>query len=247
VPDPASPEKIVELVKAAHTDERLLIDTLTEEKIRVTSPMPGWTRGHLLSCRLVFLRSALRPSEAAREGRTIAFYQDGPDPRAADRAGRDAEFEATVGRPAAELVGEVQRATVTLDQAWSRLGPSDWARPARYRGRGTLLDVLFACWRESEVHMVDYQLGARPADWSAEFCVHLLDYLARRVPKGLRLELTADENQTWSLGQGDPVRVRGALTDLAAWLGGRELDGPLQSSTGVIPDLGLGNAAQLAG
>src|SRR5260221_641413 len=195
--DSASPEDIVGLVKDAHDRERRLVDALTEEQIRVPSPLPGWTRAHLLAVRLAFLHAALRQIDYGLADKTTAFHRAGPDPRQADRDGRDAEVAANVDRPARELVRDVQDATLVVDRAWSRLGPGDWERPARYRGRGTLLDVLHACWRESEVHVVDYELGPRPADWSPEFCTHLLDYLARRVPEGMRLELSTPDGQTW--------------------------------------------------
>ncbi|MFF0018052.1 maleylpyruvate isomerase family mycothiol-dependent enzyme [Streptomyces sp. NPDC005374] len=244
--DPESPEEIVERVRDAHARERRLIGALAEEQIRVPSPLPGWSRAHLLAARPTFLHAALRQIDYGRAGRTTPFYRGGTDPREADRAGRDAEVEANAALPAEDLVQAVGAATAVLDDAWSRLGPADWARPARYRGRGMLLDVLFASWRESEVHMVDYDLGPRPADWSAEFCSHLLDYLARRVPKGMCLELSTPDDRRWSLGRGEPVRVRGALTDLAAWLGGRALDGRLECSTGELPLIGHAAARSVA-
>ncbi|WP_245238550.1 maleylpyruvate isomerase family mycothiol-dependent enzyme [Streptomyces sp. MZ04] len=202
------------------------------------SQLPGWTRAHLLAARLAFLHAALRQIDYARARRTTAFYRAGPDPRAADRAGRDSEVEANAGRPAEDLVTAVCDATLVIDRAWSHLGRAAWVSPARYRGRGTLLDVLFAGWREAEVHMVDYDLGRRPADWSPALCVHLIDYLSRRVPDGLRLDLSAPGGESWTLGHGEPVRVHGTLSDLAAWLGGRATDSRLECSAGELPLIG---------
>jgi maleylpyruvate isomerase len=244
--DPAGPEEIIEWVRDAHARERRLVETLTEEQIRVASPLPGWSRAHLLGARLAFLHAALRQIDYGLADRTTPFYRAGSDPRAADRAGRDAEVEAGAGLPADVLVRAVMDATEVLDLAWTRPGPADWARPARYRGRGTLLDVLYAAWRESEVHMVDYDLGPRPADWSEEFCVHLLGYLARRVPPGTRLELSSPGGGAWSLGRGEPIQVHGALPDLAAWLGGRTPEGRLTCSAGALPSLGRAAAQAVA-
>lgn len=242
----ASPEEIVERVREAHARERALIAPLLEQDLRVASPLPGWTRGHLLAARLAFMHAALRQIHYALADRTTPFHRGGSDPRAADRAGRDAEVDAHVALPAADLVRAVTETTEVLDHAWSLPGPDDWARPARYRGRGTLLDVLFASWRESEVHIVDYELGPRPGDWSEAFCLHLFGYLERRVPEGMLLELSAGDGRTWRLGRGEPVRVRGALTDLAAWLGGRSLDGALKCESGDLPLIGKAAAQAVA-
>jgi maleylpyruvate isomerase len=234
----ARPQEIVERVGEAHERERALIAPLTPADLAVASPLPGWSRAHLLAARLAFTHAALRQIHYASADRTTPFYRGGTDPRAADRAGRDAEVAAHVALPAEELVRAVVAATEVLDRAWSLVGPGDWARSARYRGRGTLLDVLFASWRESEVHIVDYELGRRPSGWSEAFCLHLFGYLERRVPEGVLLELSAEDGRTWRLGSGEPVRVRGPLTDLAAWLAGRSLDGALVCESGELPRIG---------
>lgn len=235
----AQPQEIVARLVDAHARERALVAPLTAGDLAAASPLPGWTRGHLLGARLSFVHAALRQIQYARAGRTTPFFRGGADPRAADREGRDAEVAAHVALPAADLVRAVAEATEVLDTAWSAVGAEDWARPARYRGRGTLLDVLLASWRESEVHIVDYALGPRPADWSEAFCLHLFGYLERRVPDGMLLELSVPDGRSWRLGRGkEPVRVRGALTDLAAWLGGRELDGALECESGELPLIG---------
>lgn len=225
-----SPEDLVVRVKAAHERERSLIDGLTEEQRRAASSLPGWTRGHVLASRLAFVRAVNRQIEYALADRLIEFYDGG-------RPSRDAEIEMNADRPADELVREVQQALTTLDDGWSRVGPSDWARPVRYRGGGTLTNVIQASWREAEIHCVDLELGTRPSVWSPEFCVHVFEFLAPRAPEGVQIELTTPEGDTWTLGAGERIQVRGALTDLAAWLAGRKPMGPVESSTGTMPEL----------
>jgi maleylpyruvate isomerase len=225
-----SAEDVVVRVKAAHERERSLIDCLTEEQVRAASALPGWTRGHVLVARRAFMRAASRQIEYALADGLIEFYDGG-------RAGRDGEIEANAGRPAGELVSEVQQALTALDEGWSRVGRSDWARPVTYRGGGALKDVLQASWREAEIHCVDLDLGTRPSVWSAEFCVHVFEFLAPRAPEGVQIELTTPGGDTWTLGGGERIQVRGALTDLAAWLAGRKPVGPVESSTGTLPEL----------
>lgn len=127
-------------------------------------------------------------------------------------------------------------------RVWSAVGPKDWRRPVRYRD-GDLVTVLLSWWRELEIHTADAELGSGPSGWSREFCAHVLDHLGRRAPEGVALELVATDRPggpdgsggtgRWVHGTGEPVRVRGALTDLAAWLAGREPRGALD-----FPDSG---------
>jgi maleylpyruvate isomerase len=225
------PEELVVETIAAHARERVLIDGLSEEQVRGASALPGWTRGHVLGSRLAFIRAVNRQLDYAQSDRLVEFIDGG-------REGRDAWIEAHIDRPAGELVREVQERLTALDARWSQLGPSDWTRRIIYRGPGVLTDLLQACWRESEIHCVDLDLGVQPSAWSAEFCAQLFEFLEQRVPDGVQLELMADEGSVWSLGSGEVVQVRGTLTDLAAWLSGREPVGSLESSTGSLPELG---------
>lgn len=226
-----SPEELIVEMKAAHERERRLIEDLTDEQARAASTLPGWSRAHVLACRLAFIRAVNRQLDYAFADRLIEFVDGGV-------AGRDAYIEANAYRPAADLVAELTGELTALDARWSALKPEDWTRRAMYRGMSTLADILLACWRESEIHLVDLDLGARPSSWSRRFCVLLFDFLEARVPEGVQLQLTALEGETWTLGSGEAVQVRGALTDLAAWLSGRAPEGPLESSIGSLPELG---------
>lgn len=226
-----SPTELVAELKAAHERERRLVAGLSEEQARAASSLPGWSRAHVVGCRLAFIRAVNRQLDYAFTNRTVEFVDGGV-------AGRDAYIEANAYRPAADLTEELVTELTALDTRWSELRPDDWARRAMYRGPSTLADILLACWRESEIHLVDIDLGIRPSSWSRRFCVLLFDFLEQRVPDGVQLELATPAGETWTLGSGQVVRVRGALTDLAAWLSGREPEGALESSTGSLPELG---------
>jgi maleylpyruvate isomerase len=225
-----NPAAAVVLMKEAHEREHQLFSRLTEDQIRGASRLPGWTRGHVLASRVVFMRAALQQIDAALAGYTVEFFAGG-------RIGRDAEIESYAHLPAAELVAAVRETGVVLEDEWARVDTPDWARPTSYRG-GTLTDLVLACWREAEIHLVDLDVGIDTTHWPPALCVHLFEFLEPRVPDGVRVGLVTPEGRTWSLGDGEPVQVRGALTDLAAWLAGRAPVGPVESSTGTLPELG---------
>src|SRR5450755_2253685 len=231
-----SPADLIRHMKAAHGRERSLISGLTDEQAHAAAGLPGWTRGHVLAARLVFVRAASRQIRCALAGERTEFFDGG-------RPGRDVEIEAHADRRAAELAAEVLQAVRALEENWLRVGPLGWGRPVIYRGPGTLTDILLASWREAEIHCVDLELGARPSAWSAEFCEHLFEFLAPRVPDGVQIELATPGGELWTLGAGERIGVCGARTDLAAWLAGRRPVNPVESSTGMLPELrGLGAA-----
>jgi maleylpyruvate isomerase len=223
-------EDVAVRIRAAHGRELGLITGMTQERVAEASALPGWTRGNVLAARLIFARAVNRQVECALAGEVIDFYDGG-------KPGRNAAIEDHAGRPAEDLVPEVIGEIQTMDAWWSRVRPPDWDRPGRYRGAGTLVDVLYASWRETEIHSVDYRLGITTAAWSFAFCEHLFDWLAPRLPEGVQAELITPRGQSWVLGAGDRIRIRGEVTDLAAWLAGREPEGPVESSTGALPEL----------
>ncbi|MEH1127391.1 maleylpyruvate isomerase family mycothiol-dependent enzyme [Micromonospora sp. CPCC 206061] len=222
--------QLVERVRESHARERGLIDGLTDDEVRAQSALPGWTRGHVLAARLAFVRAADRQIAYALAGLQIDFYDGG-------RKGRDAAIAANADRHADDLVVEMHQATRTLDHAWLRLADSDFDRRVRYRHGGTLYDLLKASWREVEVHCVDLNLGVRPSTWPPELCDQLFEFLAPRVPDGVQVKLNTPDGRHWTLGRGGLVQITGGHADLAAWLAGRQPEGPLHSSTGTLPDL----------
>jgi maleylpyruvate isomerase len=148
------------------------------------------------------------------------------------RPARDAGIEAGAGRPAAELTDHLHQAITNLLTAWDKVGPDDWTRPILHRN-SNLAAGLNATWRELTVHTTDLDLGVTPANWSPEFCLHLLDFLRPRTPEGIHLILQSDST-TWQHGTGEPHILKGHLTDLTAWYAGRPTPNPLQGPT---PDL----------
>ncbi|WUH95076.1 maleylpyruvate isomerase family mycothiol-dependent enzyme [Streptomyces sp. NBC_00433] len=208
---------------------RELLAGLTDDAVRAPSALPGWTRGHLLSHVEGVARALARQARYALRGRTVEVYDGG-------RAARDAAIEAGHGRGAAQLAAAVGDALDEAEASWAGVGPDDWRRPVAYRD-GTVRTAGLAWWRELEIHTADALLGTGPDGWPPQLCVHLVDFLAVRVPAGTELRLTAvDADLHRTFGEGEPVAVGGRLTDLAAWMAGRAPQGQLTG--GPLPELG---------
>lgn len=203
----------------AHRRLAEVIEGLTDEQVAQPSVLPGWTRGHVLA-HLANVTAGLA-GQAENEGTKVEVYPGG-------RAERDAAIEAAAGRTAAEHRAAIADAAARLAKAWA--GVRDWDTPVFYRD-GTLTGTAYGIWREVEIHTRDLDLG--PVTWSPEFCDHVVDFLSAQVPDGVRLTLQAPERR-WTLGEGEDVTLTGSLTDLTAWLAGREPEGPI---TGDAPEL----------
>jgi maleylpyruvate isomerase len=211
-------------VATGHARLEALIEDLTDEQARAASALPGWTRGHVLT-HIANLGRAL--TRQVIHGNRFEMY-DGGQP------GRDAAIEAGAGRPAGELREDIRQSSQELTKAWEELAPADWSRPIQYRG-ATVAVTVPTRWREVEIHTADLGLGYGPGGWTPAFCVHLIDFLTPRVPDGTNLTLVSPHGR-WSLGEGEPVEVSGDITDIAAWLAGRD-HRALTSST-ALPELG---------
>jgi maleylpyruvate isomerase len=207
--------------------DRLLALTadLDEATARGDSVLPGWSRGHVITHIANFSEAMTRQVNEALQGRLVEVYDGG-------RPARDAAIEAGADRPAAELRTHLNEAVSTLLASWDKVGPTDWPLPILHRN-SNLSAGLQATWRELTIHTSDLNLAFTPADWSDDFCLHLLDFLRPRTPDNVHLILQAGET-TWDNGTGEDVTLQGTLTDLTAWYAGRPTPGPI---TGPTPDL----------
>ncbi|MFJ7216977.1 maleylpyruvate isomerase family mycothiol-dependent enzyme [Amycolatopsis sp. NPDC098790] len=192
-------------VAEAHRRLHHALDGLTDEQVRAPSPLPGWTRGHVLAHVTDAGRALADLVEKALLGVLVPLY----DPKTHDR---DGIIEATAGRTADEHRRALLRHSVRLEDAWARV--TDWDQHVDYRD-GKLSSTVFARWREVWIHAVDLDAGIGVADWPEDFCEHALDFLADRLPAGVAVRAG---DHRW--GSGD-AEVTGSVRDLAAWLSGR--------------------------
>lgn len=189
------------------------LDAVDAVELRAPSRLPGWTRGHVVAHLAGNAQSHVRMLDGCLAGEVRSQYEGG-------REAREAAIEALAADPDA-AVAEHRRACADLDDRWRRLGPEHWRRDVLRLDRGPepALGLAWARWREVEMHRVDLGLGHEPADWQPDFAERLLDELLDRT--GLRDEV-AD-------------RVRGPVTELAAWLSGRSDGSGLQVLRGDLP------------
>ncbi|MFE2757474.1 maleylpyruvate isomerase N-terminal domain-containing protein [Actinosynnema sp. NPDC059335] len=160
--------------------------------------------------------------------------------------------------PPAARGGEAHRAATAehsarLERAWAAV--PDWSEPAE-EGVEDPLPPVFTRLREVWIHLLDLDLGVRPAEWDVDFATHTVGVLLPRLPDGVALRAT-DVPRTWVAGAGVGREVAGAgvagrevagrevaraevvggVRDLAAWLAGRTPDGPPVSAA-PLPGLG---------
>ncbi|TDU91533.1 maleylpyruvate isomerase [Kribbella voronezhensis] len=202
-----------------------VLEGVDEAAVRAPSRLPGWSRGHVLTHLANFSEAMTRQVEEALAGRLVEMYDGG-------RPARDAAIERGAGRPAGELKRHVRQASQGLLQAWQKVGPDDWDRPVRHR-ESTVAATVYTGWREYEIHTVDLGLEPTSDAWSTEFCLHLLEFLRPRTPDNLHLILRAPDLE-WEAGTGETRVLTGALTDLTAWMAGRE---PQRPVSGDLPAL----------
>jgi maleylpyruvate isomerase len=212
---PAPADLLAELHKAADVVSAVAAK-FTDADVKVPSALPGWTRGHVLAHLSGITNAMARQLEYAARGETIELYDGGQD-------GRNKAIDMAEGHSAgthrADLDAGLERALRAFD---SLEAGSGLEAPIAYRG-GVVLDGGLALWRELVIHTSDLGTGFGPETWSRQFCEHLFDFLAARVAPGDKLVLQPLGLPPRSVGGGARSTViSGMITDIAAWLAGRE-------------------------
>jgi maleylpyruvate isomerase len=218
-----APEVLLAGLHKAADDLASDVAKLSDEDVKAPSALPGWTRGHVLAHLTGISNAMARQLEYAARGETIELYDGGMD-------GRNKAIDMAAGHDAAthlaDLAAALQRAITTFDALPgikdSSAHRTGWYAPITYRG-GVVLDGGLALWRELVIHTSDLLTGRGPETWSRQFCEHLFDFLAARVPPDDRLVLQPLGLPPVSIGSGNRSTViSGMITDIAAWLAGRE-------------------------
>src|SRR5665648_1176155 len=183
-----------------------VVGRVTDAQVTEPSPLPGWTRGHLLAHIAGTGAAAARQIEVAVANGDLLDYYDG------GVAGRNAVIEALAGDSASEHIARVTTTVRRIEAAADAVTPRILGRVTGVRGR-PVSGVLEMWWREAGVHVADLDLGVDHTAWDAELCAHLFGYLESRVRPGTQLELAAEGDRRRLLGAGgDRVTVRGPAT-----------------------------------
>ncbi|MEU9029431.1 maleylpyruvate isomerase family mycothiol-dependent enzyme [Streptomyces sp. NPDC048383] len=193
--------------------------SLTARQTRAASPLPGWTRAHVLVHLARGADSRVRLLTAARTGDDHPQYPD-EESRARDIA-TGALREPDVIR------SDLTKSLHGLLKAIAAHPAAAWDVPVRWLGGGRrpVRGVLWSLLRELEVHHVDLAAGYTPADWPHAFVIRELNETVLRLQRdpsmpSARIHVV-DEGSTHSTGDGAGPHVAGCAHDVLAWLTGR--------------------------
>ncbi|KQQ81620.1 maleylpyruvate isomerase family mycothiol-dependent enzyme [Arthrobacter sp. Leaf137] len=218
-----APDTLLPALHKAAGDLTTDVAKLTDGDVKAPSALPGWSRGHVLAHLTGISNAMARQLEYAARGETVELYDGGMD-------GRNRAIDMAAGHDAAihqaDLSTAIDRALRAFDALPgvkdSSANRNGWWAPIAYRG-GVVLDGGLALWRELTIHNADLLTGRGPETWGRDFCGHLFKFLEPRVQPGDKLLLQPLGLPPVSLGSGNrSTVVNGMLTDLAAWLAGRE-------------------------
>lgn len=207
----------------AHTRLEDSLSDLSDAAVREPSLLPSWTRGHVLTHVARNADSHARLLEAAVNGQRVEQYVGGAEGRAAD-------IEAGAFRELSALVSDVTSSAQRLADLWLAVADDVWERTVHTTlGTRAAFRLVWARWREVEIHHVDLDCGYRPSHWPEDFTQLMFKDLARRLeprlPGNISLDIEAsDQAIGWSAKKGAPrthVTVRGSAPSLVAWLLGR--------------------------
>lgn len=189
----AAPTVQIEGCSASHAVLLGRLAGLTDEQARRPSLLPDWTVGHVLTHIARNADSVSRRLEGASRGEAVDQYPGG-------YAGRAADIAAGAGRPAAELVADVDQSARRMEAACLAVPDDAWSfRVRSVSGPEQPAKILPGRrWREVELHHVDLGLGYRVGDWPTEL-------VAMCLPRELeRLAVRCDTRAllAWLTGRG---------------------------------------------
>jgi maleylpyruvate isomerase len=215
------------------------IGGLSDSDVRASSPLPGWTRGHVLTHLARNAEGGTRLLGWARTGVPSYEYES--------VAARAAAIEQGAGRPAAVLVADVHSSADGFFAAADGMPGQAWQRTVRWTTGHETDAALIVPMRLGEVlvHHVDLDIGYRPQDWPAAF---VSDYLDRAVTSlrnhpewsgAVRMEAT-DTGRVHEFGDvtAASLVLAGPEYALLSWLLRRSDGGGLfREGTGGLPEV----------
>ncbi|MDN5796406.1 MAG: maleylpyruvate isomerase family mycothiol-dependent enzyme [Intrasporangium sp.] len=193
----------------------------SDDALAGPTALPGWTGKHVLAhvaANADALRNLVR---WARTGEETPMYSS-PEQR-------NANIADGAERAVPYLREWVVRSAKELEASLGDLTDEQWHREVR-TAQGRLVPATEIRWmrtREVMIHAFDLSGSVGFRDMPAEFHAALLDdIVAKRSGAGdgpaLQLEPTDDERRWDVAGKGAPTTVLGPLSQLAAYLSGRQ-------------------------
>lgn len=196
---------------AAHQRLWLTIDALTDDDMRQSSRLPGWSVGHVVNHLRRNAESHVRLLGGAMAGVAANRYPGGDTQR-------DTLIDDGATLPAMSLITFARGSAAELEDAWAAMTPNAW-QIIGWCGdaREAALESPWRRWREVEIHHADLGLpGFGFNQWSNEFVRRELRLAEMAWRASRTLGLTA--LPAASLAMPPPERL--------AWLLGRlQVDG----------------------
>lgn len=237
--DPAA--QATELAGRVDAATQRLLQTaagITDEQARAASLLPGWSRGHVLT-------HIARNADSLRN--LLVWAHTGVEtPQYPSAEARERGIAEGAGRPAAELIDDVEVSSAALAAEAAILADADWAAEVRGMG-GRGHPAWYTLWRrlsEVEFHHVDLGAGYEPAQWPEDFAVQGLGRVSSDFSRPASPAVTLvslDSGQTHRIGpaEAEPTaRISGPTRDLLAWLTGRGTGAGLTADpAGPLPSL----------
>ena len=234
-----TPDGYLLQLRPATADLVVAIAGLSDADVRAPSPLPGWTRGHVLTHLARHAEGGTRLLEWARTGVPSYQYES--------LAARAAAIEQGAGRPATALVADVRSSADGFFAAADGMPAQAWQQTVRWTTGHEADAALIVPMRLGEVliHHVDLDIGYRPQDWPTAF---VSDYLDRAVsalrghaewPGAVRMEAT-DTGRVHEVGDMTSASsvIAGPEYALLAWLLGRSDGGELsREGNGRLPEV----------
>jgi maleylpyruvate isomerase len=204
------------------------LEQLPDDELRRPSPLPGWTRAHVVAHLARNADALVNLCTWARTGAETPMYPS--------REARDADIETTAALPPGELRADLRDAAARLAEAAAVLPDEAWGAPVRNMQGRTIRarEIPWMRAKELWVHGVDLDAGLSFADAPPEFLAALVDdvlaLFASRDQTPDETLVATDVGRTWGSGA---ARVEGPLSSLAAWLTRSRAEG----LTGDVPAL----------
>jgi maleylpyruvate isomerase len=234
-----TPDGYLQQLRSATADLAGAIAGLSDADVRAPSPLPGWTRGHVLTHLARNAEGGTRQLVWARTGVPSYEYES--------LTARAAAIEQGAGRPAAALAADVRSSADGFFIAADRMPAQAWQQMVRWTTGHEAEAALIVPMRLGEVliHHMDLDIGYRPRDWPAAF---VSDYLDRAVTAlrghaewtgAVRME-AADTGRVHEAGDMTPASpvIAGPEYALLAWLLGRSDGGELsREGNGRLPEV----------
>ncbi len=200
-------------LRSATADLLRDIDSLSDTDVRAPSPLPGWTRAHVLTHIARNAEGSTRLLNWARTGVPSYEYES--------HEARAAEIADGAGRPARALIADVRGTAEAFFAEADAMPVESWQRTVTFTGGYDVDAAMILPLRLGEVHVhhVDLDIGYRPADWPAAFVSGYLDTAVRGL-KGFEVRIEATDTGR-VFGAAAATVVVGPEYAILAWLIGR--------------------------